>query len=283
MNLTRRILGPATTALPAIAAIAFLALAVPVALGSQGTGQPAAAVSSTGPTGPTTGATGPAQTLSATLSACHEDTVAANRYAIFASQMTAVDGSRTMAVNFELQERSAGSGGFATVVAPGFDTWVSSQPGVGIYTYNHEVTALPAPAAFRVLVRARWLDRHHRVIRSEIRVSPVCVQQTISPDLTIVAPLVRSAGSAAGTTIYSVTVRNDGTVAAGPFDIAFSVSGVALPDAPVSGLAAGATQVVQFTGPRCTAGSTLIAAADPAGAIAEPANPNRTRTFACLR
>jgi hypothetical protein len=55
------------------------ALAVPVALGAQGTqgaGTAAAAALSTatGPTGPATG-----QTLSATLTACHSNPLAANR------------------------------------------------------------------------------------------------------------------------------------------------------------------------------------------------------------
>jgi hypothetical protein len=51
----------------------------------------------------------------------------------------------------------------------------------------------------------------------------------------------------------------------------------------VTALAAGAKQVVQFTGPRCVAGSTLTASADPAGAVIEPANAERTKTFPCVR
>jgi hypothetical protein len=112
------------------------------------------------------------------VGSCHADAAQQNRYAIFDAQMTSVAGTRTMAVNFELLERSGGSGAgdFTVVAAPGFGVWVASQPGVGIYTYDHEVTGLPAPAAFRVLVRARWFDRRHQVIRREELLSPACVE-----------------------------------------------------------------------------------------------------------
>ena len=278
MTLTRRLLAPLL-----VSATTLLAIVVPGALGAQTTattgpattGPATAAVTTTGPTGAT-------QTLSATLTACHNDPLPTNRYAIFASQMTSVTGTITMAVNFQLEERKATAVAFVPVSAPGFGVWVSSAPGVGIYTYDHEVTALPAPAAFRVSVRARWFDRHHHVIRREALVSPGCVQPLLTPDLAI-GTLTLAAGTQASTLIYSVVVRNDGTAAAGPFQVSLSVAGVVLPNAGVTGLAAGAKQVVQFTGPRCVAGTTLTAAADPAGAVIEPANPERTKTFPCVR
>jgi CARDB protein len=278
MSLTRRLIAPLL-----VGATTLLATVVPGALGAQTTASSGsataraatAAVTSTGPTGAV-------EMLSATLTACHTDALAANRYAIFASQMTSVTGTVTMAVNFQLEERKGTGVAFVPVSAPGFGVWVSSAPGVGIYTYDHEVTALPAPAAFRVSVRARWFDRHHHVIRRDALVSPVCVQPLLAPDLAIGA-LTRSPGAQAGTMTYSVVVRNDGSAAAGPFQVSFSVAGVALPNAAVTALAAGAKQVVEFTGPRCVAGSTLTASADPAGAVIEPADPERTKTFPCIR
>jgi hypothetical protein len=199
MTLTRRLLAP-----PLVAATALLAIVVPGALGAQttptaasATAAPAtAAVTTTSPTGAT-------QTLSATVTSCHNDPLPANRYAIFASQMTSVTGTLTMAVNFQLQERKGTAVAFLPVSAPGFGAWVSSAPGVGIYTYDHEVTALPAPAAFRVSVRARWFDRHHHVIHREALLSPVCVQPLITPNLAI-GTLTRAAGTQAATLTYSV-------------------------------------------------------------------------------
>src|ERR1700689_2249350 len=161
--------------------------------GAAAAAHPSGATGASGATGSTgsAGSTG----LVATLSACHTDPLTANRYAIFASQMTAVAGTRTMAVSFLLQEHGAKAAGFVTVAAPGFGEWVSSQAGVGIFTYDHEVTGLPAPAAFRVLVRARWIDRHHRVIRRATILSPICVQPLLVPDLSIGPALSRAGAS----------------------------------------------------------------------------------------
>ena len=273
MTLTRRLLVPLLRG-----ATALLALLVPGALGAQG----AAGADPSSRRSPRPCPRGAVQTLSAALSACHSDPLPANRYAIFASQMTSVPDTYTMAVNFQLLERSARAAPFVAVSAPGFGVWVSSQPGVGIYTSDHEVTALPAPAAFRVLVRARWFDRRHHVIRRAVRLSPACVQPLLTPDLAI-GTLTRAPGTQPATVSYNVLVRNVGAAAAGPFQVSLSVGGVALSNVTVTGLAAGATQLVAFAGPHCVAGSSLTAVADPAGAVSEPANPNRTKTFPCVR
>jgi hypothetical protein len=272
----RRILGPLL-----VGTVATLALLVPGSVGAQGT-PPVVTASATGATGPT-GPGGVAAPLSATVSSCHADPLQANRFAIFAAQMTSLPGTRTMAVEFELQDRDAGALEFMTVSAPGFGTWVTSQPGVGIFTYTHEVTSLPAPAAFRVLVRARWLDRRRLVIRHDTLVSPLCAEPLETPDLVLGKGLTRHrvAGSP-GTVVYGLEVFNAGTAAAGAFQVSLTVNGVALADASVTGLAAGSNQLVQFSGPPCTAGSTLTAVADPGAAISEPADPARSRTFSCL-
>jgi hypothetical protein len=256
------------------AAVVLLSTVAPGAFGAQ--------AAKTGPTGPsgTTGSTG-VTGLVATVSACHIDPLQGNRYAIFQSQMTAVAGTRTMTVSFVLQVQHTRKGAFATVAVPGFGSWVHSQPGVGIFTYSHEVTSLPAPAAFRVLIRARWLDRHHRVIRHEDIDSTACVQPLLQPNLAIGQPLSRHAGSSAGTAVYGVVVRNDGTAAANNFAVGLTVNGVAQPSVTIPSLAADSTQIVEFTTPRCTAGTSIVATADAAGALTEPANPSRSRTFAC--
>ena len=138
------------------------------------------------------------------------------------------------------------------VSAPGFGAWVTSQPGVGIFTYSHEVTSLPAPAAFRVLVRARWLDRHRSVIRRRELVSPLCAEPLETANLVLAKALTRrhAPGASNGNVVYGLEVLNAGTAAAGTFEVSLTVNGAALPDASVTGLAAGATALVQFTGPR---------------------------------
>ncbi len=264
-------------ALPAALCAALLLLAASAAAGSS----PALPIA-TGATG-ASGATGPGgPPLTATLSACHTDATPASRFAIFASQTTAAAarGTLAMSVEFVLEERTGAGERFEVVPAPGFGAWATSQRGIGIFTYSHEVVALPAPAAFRVLVRARWIGRGHRVLRRLDTLSPVCVQPLLEPNLAVAA-IYRGAAQSATTVTWNVGVRNSGSAAAGQFEVALSVDGTALAPVTVPGLAAGAGTVVQFTGPRCAAGGSLIASADSTNALTEPANAGRTRTVGC--
>jgi hypothetical protein len=264
-------------ALAALTVVLVLAATGAASAGAAGSGAPSA--SSAGATGSTGATTTPA--LTATLTACHADAVPANRYAIFGSQTiaAAVPDTLVMAVDFELQERSPG-GPFETVRAAGFGTWVPSQPRVGIFTYNHEVTALPAPASFRVLVKARWIGRHRRLLHETAALSPVCVEPLIAPDLAV-GRITRAPGAAAGNAQYTVEIHNQGSAAAGPFQVSLTVGATALAPVTIPGLAAGAWAPAIFSGPACTAGTTLIAAADPSGTLSEPADPRRTRTQGC--
>ena len=266
-------------ALPAALCAVTLALAASVAQGSSpSTPLASGATGASGPTGPSA----PSTALQASLSTCHTDVAPSNRYAIFASQTTAatVRGTVEMSVEFVLEERGGGGGGFDVVPAPGFGAWVNSARGVGIFTYSHEVTALPAPAAFRVLVRARWIGHGHRILRRLEALSPVCVQTLLEPNLAITS-IYRGAAQSAGTVTWNVAVRNGGSAGAGQFEVVLSVDGTALSPVTLPGLAAGTSQVVQFTGPRCGAGGSLVATADAANAITEPADPARTRTVGC--
>jgi CARDB len=231
----------------------------------------ASAASATTPTTPL---------ISATVTACVSGATAAERSADFSAEIQTVPGARTLAVSFSLYQRTTLAGGWVAVSAPGFDVWQDSNAGIGAFTAKENVVDLPAPAAFRAVVHYRWLDRHHRVVRRAERVTPNCVLTLPEPDL-FVARLSRAAdGAGNGTSFYDVLVRNSG-IAVGPFSVALTVGQTAVAPLTVSSLGAGASQAVQFTGPRCTAGTTVTAQIDPSGAIAEPANPDRTVSIVC--
>jgi hypothetical protein len=268
--------------LPAAAAIALLGFAT---AGAHGSALPGGSMASAGATG-ATGATGP---LTATVTACHTDAVAANRYAIFTAVTSWLPGTVTMEVKFQLEERTSAATPFAPVAvppsSPGFDVWSRSkppQPGTftSNFTDNQEVTQLVAPASYRVLVRARWIDRHERVIHVAETISAVCVQTLLSPDLQV-ARVVRARGGTATSENYNVELRNVGAVAAGPFQISLEIGTTALTPVMVAGLAPRASVIAQFSGPRCTAGDTLTAVADSASAISEPADARRTQSLTC--
>jgi hypothetical protein len=217
---------------------------------------------------------------SASVTTCVSGTTAAERSASFRGQIQTLPGARTLSISFSLYQRTA-TGGWTPVSAPGFDVWQSSTPGIGSFTANENVIDLPAPAAFRAVVHYRWLDRRHHVIRRDERVTPNCVMTLPQPNL-FVARLSRSAdGAGNGTQFYNVLVRNSGVAPAGPFSVALSVGPTALAPLTVAGLAPGSSQALQFTGPRCTAGTTVTAQVDPSAAISEPANPQRTVSIVC--
>ncbi|MGH2911350.1 MAG: hypothetical protein ACRDJ3_02620, partial [Solirubrobacteraceae bacterium] len=102
---------------------------------------------------------------SVTLEQCVTSTVQSERSATFTAQMVATPATQKMALRFELQERMRGETDFHTVVAPGLGVWQRSDVGVKIYKYVKQVTNLAAPAAYRAVVRFRWVGEKGRALK----------------------------------------------------------------------------------------------------------------------
>src|ERR1700722_16017991 len=130
--------------------------------------------------GPHTSATAPANgTASVGIEQCVTSTVQAERTATFTAQMAAPATTQKMAMRIELQQRLHGESEFHTLTAPGFGVWRPSEPEVEIYKYVKQIANLEAPAAYRVLVRFRWLDERGHVLKhDELRTSR-CVEPTL--------------------------------------------------------------------------------------------------------
>lgn len=119
-------------------------------------------------------------TVSVTIEQCATSTVQAERSATFTAQMTATNTTQRMGMRIELQQRMSGDREFHTVLAPGFGVWRPSESGVKIYKYVKQVTNLTAPAAYRAVVRFRWLgERGHVIKRAELHTQR-CLQPTLS-------------------------------------------------------------------------------------------------------
>jgi hypothetical protein len=119
-----------------------------------------------------------------TLEQCTTSTVQAERFATFTAQMTATSATQRMGMRIELQQRMRGEPDFHTVIAPGFGVWHPSEPGVKIYKYVKQVTNLAAPAAYRAVVRFRWLGgKGHVLKRAELH-TPRCLEPTLSQQVT---------------------------------------------------------------------------------------------------
>jgi hypothetical protein len=152
-------------------------LAVACALALLACGQVALAQ----PIGDTATTSTPAEgTASVTLEQCVTSTVQVERSATFTAEMTATTATRRMGMRIELQQRLRGEAEFHTMLVPGFGVWRASEPGVKIYKYVKQVTNLTAPAAYRAVVRFRWLGEKGRMLKRAELHTPRCLQPTLS-------------------------------------------------------------------------------------------------------
>jgi hypothetical protein len=154
-------------------ACAFALLACAQVAFAQGVAHDAAASAPTDGTG-----------FSVTLEQCATSTVQAERSATFTAQMTATSTTQRMGMRIELQQRLRGETAFHTVLAPGLGLWRSSEAGVKIYKYVKQVTNLAAPAAYRAVVRFRWLGEKGRVLKRGELHTPRCLQPVLPAQVT---------------------------------------------------------------------------------------------------
>ena len=197
------------------------------------------------------------------------------RSATFEARMRTAPESERMQVRFTLQVREGVLSDWRRVVADGFDEWLTSDAGVSRYTYGRTVRNLRAPAAYRTVVRFRWLDAAGEVLAHARATSRACRQPDMLPDLAV----VRVATVAGG---YAVELLNDGLSEAGPSSVALSAGEERLGRAEVPALGAGELRVVTLTGPPCEPGSPLVATADPDGAVAERDEGDNVLVATCL-
>jgi len=198
----------------------------------------------------------------------------AARSATFEARMKAARGSDRMQLRFTLQVRDEGLfTRWRKVVAPGFDTWLTSTSGVRRYAYTRTIQNLTAPAAYRTVVRFRWLDEEGDVLRSSRGTSAQCKQPDMRPDLEPVRVEV-APGPDADSRRYRVIVRNTGRSAAGAFDVSLGET-----VASVTGLAAGAQQAVTLVGPICT--EETVVTVDPGEAVDERDEDDNVLAAAC--
>jgi hypothetical protein len=207
----------------------------------------------------------PAATASAkpraVVSACDRT----HRTAAFEGRMDTVQGASRMQMRFRLQVSTPDEPAWSRVLVPGFSAWVTSDPGRTRYVYTKRVEALLAPAAYRVILKFRWLDADGAVLRTANATSRSCRQPDPRADLRVVS-LDLAPGPDQR---YDITLRN-----AGRSDAASSVVRLALPDgtvlsAGVPPIAPGGRENVFVSGPACRPGAPVTVTADALDAVDE--------------
>jgi hypothetical protein len=205
------------------------------------------------------GAQAQAPPLRVKLAACQSGPAAAARTATFVGSMPAVKGTKRMWMRFALLARTPPGTRYVAMKVPKLGVWQKSSPGrtSSGFVFTQRVQALAAPGAYRALVHFRWYDKAGRLLRSTTRESSTCKQPDQRPDLRA-GVLEALRGPQPGQATYQLAVRNDGHMAAGPFDVVLTVAGAEQPAQRVlGGLAPGASFTVTFLAPRCVPGSTL--------------------------
>jgi hypothetical protein len=173
---------------PTRAVKAALMLVCALAVLGSAQGAPARGLVRDTTTTPPAGATG----YSVALEQCATSTVPAERSATFTAQMTATSGTQRMAMHIELEQRLHGETDYHTIMAPGLGVWQRSEAGVQIYKYVKQVTNLAAPAAYRAVVRFRWLGDKGRVLRRAETRTQHCMQPALGEQVTQTPPSAAS-------------------------------------------------------------------------------------------
>jgi CARDB len=201
--------------------------------------------------------------------------------ATFRGTIGAFGKAKTLQLRFTLQARVVGGGGWKRVVAPSFDTWLTSTPGKKGFVFDKAVQNLAAGADYRAVVRFRWKDAKGREVAHALKSSPACQQPDDRPNLKVAKVSVRQ-GTSPQTRTYVVKVANRGGHEAPAFSTGLTVNAKPLADQASTGpLAAGAATTFSFTAPKCIAGSTLTAEADTTAVVDEADETDNVLAVPC--
>lgn len=232
------------------------------------------------------GALAPAATASASptavarMTSCETAADPAGRSLEAEGRMHSLRGATRLQMRFLLQVRTPDHPRFTAVPAEGFGTWLTASPAPRRFTYAKRVENLIAPSSYRMVVRFRWLGAGGRRLGLAKRISPVCRQPDLRPDLVAKRVDVRRTDDP-GTRRYVVQVANVGMTGAGAFAVGLAIGGRPEPSVPVAGLPAGDRTEVAFEAPACEPGSRVAATVDADGTVDERDETDDELVVAC--
>jgi hypothetical protein len=209
-----------------------------------------------------------AATSGVRVTGCQSALDPAERVASFEGRMRVKHGARRMQMRFTLQTRAPGETTWHKLPAAGFGKWLTSDPGIGRYVYTKRVIELEAPAAYRTIVKFRWLNALGNRVASARSTSAICHQSDFRPNLRPLGVQAKP-GADSSHARYLVPVVNRGRSPAGAFDVVVSVDGTTLTPAQAPELEPGERALVEVQGPPCQDGQMLTVDVDPTGAVDE--------------
>jgi len=193
-----------------------------------------------------------------------------------------------MQLRFQLQRKAKHAASFAPVNGGDLGKWVSppiptlGQRPADVWRFTKPIVGLAAPAEYRFRVSFRWLGAHGRVLGTAVRLSGVCSQPELRPDLRVPSITVESVPGRPNVNRYVAVIRNAGASATGPFEILFTPGG-ALPvqTATVPDLAAHSKVTKSFIGPVCSNAAATTVTVDPEDKVDDFNRSNNSKTAVC--
>jgi hypothetical protein len=203
--------------------------------------------------------------------------------------MRPLPGTEKLQMQFTLLERAGGSATLQTVVRAGdLGVWISpTNPTLGrrlgdVWELNKSVLNLDAPATYRFRVAYRWIGAHGHLLGSATRLSTVCRQRELRPDLLVKSVSVSSVAGQPLKDLYTAVIANRGATGAGPFEVLFTPGDDSAPKThTVAFLGAYQARRETFVGPLCNPGSPPTVTADAASQVDDYNRANNTMTVTC--
>jgi hypothetical protein len=216
----------------------------------------------------------------ARLTACKPSLDQASRSLTVDASMRSLQKGDRMQLRFELFRKAQGSRRFRKLAGPGLGTWNPATLGVDRFRFRKPIQNLPAASTYYVKVTYRWLDEQNVAYARTVRLTGLCFQPDLRPDLSVAA-FTGTRRLGPGQFAYTVILRNTGRTASRDFDAVLTVGGLPRPAVNVLGLAPGERRAVDLTGPRCESGATARVELDPDNRVNESKETNNSRSTTC--
>lgn len=269
--------------------VALSAVLASLALGGAASAS-AAETASTGAGSPTSTAAAVTARAQLTGFECVKAVDTAARAVGVTAVMRPVTGTAHMQIRFELLVRTPGSGGYSQVNGAHLGVWLSPTPATlgqrrgDVWNVPDEVAELPAPATYKYRVSYRWIGRGGRVIASATKLSSLCSEPQLEPDLTASALSVNEMLLAPKDDRFSALIGNIGATAAGPFavQLVYTHDGsTETAQKTIDRLKGHAFNGISFTGPLCDAGTAVTITVDPTDQIVVYSRSQASVTVTC--
>jgi hypothetical protein len=175
-----------------------------------------------------------------------------------------------MQIKFDLLRARRQGGEFRVVkVRRGkLGRWISPpNPTLGqlpgdIWNSIGEVANLPAPAYYRLHVSFRWLGTGNVRLAQTARLSSVCFQPELRPDLVVRSVAIAPLASNPGEDAYDAVIANRGATATGPFGVSLATAQTVVDTISIPELGPHRAHRAHLVGPACTSGEVITVTAD---------------------